>query len=567
MGRQLLAGLVLGLGQHRRLSVAVLLALGLAYRIVAAATLPMVFDEVCIVAHALARGFAHPISLLFEVPIALSNGITPLWVWLQAGPAALFGETSRLGLRTLPVACGLATVLLCYHVTATVAGTRAAFVAGLLAAIHSPFVYAAARGEYSESLFTVLVLLLLVDLYDGGAHPPTRAMIWPAIGLLAYFGKGLLLWLGYVAYLGVAWLVGRRPSQGAATSSAGRSLVLAVLPLLPSLAWLEGAQLTLFRRGAAMTTDLGPVSSVWTNVLRLTVGYGSSAQQFMVSSWHDALFVYTRFDVWPTMALVAIPGALSLLALALRTLRDGRRGEPAAFLRGMAILCLMLPAAVIVAKGALDVRFHLIYMPVLLLVVATGVNTWLTWLEHGHLGRFLAAATATGLYVAWTQSRMPAAPRWAWIGLGVAVALSAAGVAAHRIAPARLTAVLLALLSAQAAWASLATGPLQWGRVWAWEPSPLPDDTPREVASFPNADVQLVNCADGRELTDLTRGLALRALLRHPGDRETLLAVGPKLLDSTPEHAAAALRAAADFLRQRPDDAEVRQLVARGTLK
>jgi hypothetical protein len=106
---------------------------------------------------------------------------------------------------------------------------------------------------------------------------------------------------------------------------------------------------------------------------------------------------------------------------------------------------------------------------------------------------------------------------------------------------------------------------LEWGRRWAWEPSPLPDDTPREVASFPNVDVQLADCAAGRERVDLTRSLARRALARHPGDRETLLAVGPRLLDSTPEHAAVVLRAAADLLRQRPDDTELRRFVGRAT--
>jgi hypothetical protein len=564
LDRQLLAGLVLGLDRHRR-PAAALLALGLAFRLLAAATLPMVFDEVCIVAHALARGFAHPTSLLFDVPIALSNGITPLWVWLQAIPAALFGETSRLGLRAVPVLCGVATILLCHRVTAMVAGVRAALIAGLLAAVHSPFVYAAARGEYSESLFTVLVLLLLADLYAAGSQPPARAMLWPGLGVLAYFGKGLLLWLGYAAYLGAAWLVGRRASRNG--PSAARTLAHAVLPLLPSVLWLLGAQLALFGRGTTVTTDLGPVHSVWTNVARLTVGYGSSAQQFMVSSWRDALFVYTRFDVWPTMALIAVPGSLAIFGLTLRAVRDVRRGDATPFLKGLAILCLMLPAAVIVAKGALDVRFHLLYMPVLLVAVGWGIDRWLSWLEHGDFGRFLPPAMATVFYVAWTQSQATSSARWTWMACGIAVVLGTGAAAAHRIAPARVAAILLVLLSGEAAWASFSSGPLVWGRIWAWEPSPLPDDTPREVASFPNVDVQLVDCADGRELKALTQALALRALARHPGDRETLLAVGPKLLESTPEHAAVALRSAADLLRQHPGDVALRDFVARGTSK
>src|SRR5262249_8962164 len=182
-------------------------------------------------------------------------------------------------------------------------GQRAAVIGGLLAAIHGPFLWANARGEYSESLLVVLVLLLFVDLASGdGALPGWRAALWPSIALLASFGQGLLLWAGFVVYvaslalLRAAW---RRPAE------AFRAVFLAIAPLAPSLAWLIAAQAVLFAGGATLATDLGPVGSVFTNVRRLTTGYGSEAQPFMIAGPREALYVYADFAVWPTLALVA----------------------------------------------------------------------------------------------------------------------------------------------------------------------------------------------------------------------------------------------------------------------
>src|SRR4030095_17131493 len=71
-------------------------------------------------------------------------------------------------------------------------GRRAAVVGGFLAAVDGPYLFANARGEYSESLLVVVTLLTLGELRRaGGDLPRMRTTLWLALALLAYFGKGL----------------------------------------------------------------------------------------------------------------------------------------------------------------------------------------------------------------------------------------------------------------------------------------------------------------------------------------------------------------------------------------
>src|SRR5262245_44162586 len=97
-------------------------------------------------AYGLGRAFRGPRAFLFEAPVAVSNGITPLWLWLQAGPAALLGETTKSGLRALPLLLGLAVVWLTFREAGALGGRLAAVVGGFLAALDGPYLFANARG-------------------------------------------------------------------------------------------------------------------------------------------------------------------------------------------------------------------------------------------------------------------------------------------------------------------------------------------------------------------------------------------------------------------------------------
>jgi hypothetical protein len=517
-----------------------------------------VFDEVNVMAYGLARVGQTPRALLFEVPIAVSNGITPLWFWLQALPAGLFGETAKLGLRTLPLLLGLAGVLLAWRAAGRLRGARAAWLAGLLYATADLLVFTSARGEYAESLLAPLLLLLVKDLLPrpDGEPIPLRSALWPALLLFTYLGKGLVCWGAYAFYLALLQLLGQRRLLERPRSTPGRTALLIVLPLLPSLAWLAAAEHALFASGGALVTDLGPVRSVWENVWRLTGGYGSEAKAFMVAGWKDSLYVYRDFAVWPTLALLAVPTAATLVGAGARVAAALRAGGP---LREADLLPLGLalpPFGLLVAKGALDARFHLLYLAPLLPFVAGVLDGWLGLLEHGRWKPFLLAGLLGCGSVAAAQAGALAA--------GLALAIAGLALAGSRSRSRHLAAALaLAALSLLIAVSGLVRGPLDWARRWAWEPSPVPGEARRETASYPNADLQLAACFLDRDGPAAARAFLWRALERHPQDPATVMQAAEVLLGSGSRDAERLLPYLGAFARRHPEDAEARRLLTR----
>jgi len=565
-------------GRHLKLLLAVL-GLALAGRLVAVDALPVVFDEVCVMAYGVTRALAGPpLGWLFEVPVAVSNGVTPLWLWVQAGPMACFGPTSKLGLRLVPVLLGLLTVGLTFRLAGRYHGPRAAVYGGTLAAVASPYLFASARGEYSESLLVPLVLLLYADLRQArGGAPPPRAAFWVALALLTYLGKGALVWGGYTLALGLFWLLGRvRPADPSATPPLGwrPAVWLVTAPLLPTIAWMLLAQQTLFGNGQRLDTDLGPVGDVWTNGLRLTVGYGTDVQRFMVAGPREALFVYRSFAAWPTLALVAVPALLALV-VACRDLGRGlRRSDRVGSAGAVTFLALVLvPLAALLAKGALDVRFHLLYLPVLLVHVAGALDGWCRLGEERRVAAFCAFGRVTWGYVLWTMGSAPAvdpAARRLWWALGVALLVAAlvqvsglelGGRPAARPAALGMVGAYLAF----AAFSGLTNGPMDWGRRWAWEPGPLEQDAPRETSAFPHPTLQLARCCLARGDLQAGRRQMTRVLESPELDPGSRLEAARWLIEGGGPEAQRALFLMRDHVQRHPGDLEARALLERAT--
>jgi len=537
------------------------LLLALGYRLAAILSFPVVFDEVQVMAFGLARALSagEPWSLVFEVPLTVSNGITPLWYWAQALPAWLFGETTKLGLRTLPLLLGLLGVWLCSRAGERLAGRRGALLAGVLYALQSPLVVVNARGEFAESLLAPLALLLLHDLArrPGGGPIPMRAALWPALALFTYFGKGLVLWGSYTFFLIALFWLDRR-ARAANSMSLGRTTALIFAPLVPSLAWLLAAQRALFRGGARIVTDLGPVASVADSVRLLTLDYGTGPTRFMAAGWKEALYVYTDFRVWPSLALLAVPCAVALFRLGWRLAQSlaEKRGEEIE--NALLPLCLVLPPlALLLAKGALDVRFHLLYLAVLLPHVAQVLDDWAGLLEASRFLPFLAWGLVESGYVAWSLG-----PSWA---LGACLAASCVAAVAGLVRSGRLHArtAVAALVVIVLSSSNALAGPLVWGRIWAWEPSPVAGDTPRPVADFPNADIQLAERFAAREGPAKARVFLLRALDRHPDDRATVHSASDHLLRLGHEEAGLLIPRLSEYVRRHPEDEEARRTLAR----
>ena len=193
----------------------------------------------------------------------------------------------------------------------------------------------------------------------------------------------------------------------------------------------------------------------------------------MVGSAQDALYVYTRFDVWPTLALLAVPAVVVLISRGRDLFRALPVREPAEVAAALRPLVLVLvPAALLVAKGALDVRFHLLYGPLLLVYCAAALAAWPLLVERGRPALFWTTGLLTWAYVFWTLSTAPhTAPtttQVAWMVVGAALAVPAF---VRSPKPRPMVRLALVPLAVFVLWATFTLGPLDWGRRWRGEPS------------------------------------------------------------------------------------------------
>jgi hypothetical protein len=495
-------------------------AVGFGYRLAAAVSFPILFDEVQVVAYGFVRGFDPRLrgDPLFETPLAVSNGVTPLWQWIQAVPAALFGEVSRAGLRSVPVLLGLLGVVLAYRAGRILGGGRTAAIAAFLYAALGPLVYVNARGEFSESLLAVLCLLTLLDLMPSatGRPLPRRVALWPALALLTYLGKGLLVYGAYAPHLVLLAVLGATGRARPPRLDPRRALLLVVLPLVPALLWLLAADTVVFGRGGTLETGIGPVSSVWELAGKLTLGYGSAVKRTLVATPRDALYLYLHPGIWPTTTLI-FPVLLATLAILAFRLARALRSRPAETERWLLPLALVLPpAALIVGRGVIDARFHLLYLPVLLPYAAGIVDE--------AIGRLQRTAPSFGL----------------------------SPVVTGRVAASAFVLTISV--------ASLVCGPLHWGRRWAWEPSSAPGPPPREVSESPDPDLNLARCVLGGHGASAAVPYFRRAVDRHPDDRDVLLEAGATLLGD-PSQVERIVELSSTYLRKHPEDESVRRLM------
>jgi hypothetical protein len=244
-----------------------------------------------------------------------------------------------------------------------------------------------------------------------------------------------------------------------------------------------------------------------------------------------------------------------VLELVRRAARGGERpGDEDDRVRrqaAVALVAIAVPLGAILVKGALDVRFHLLYLPVLVPHAAALVERWHR--EGTPRAVHAVAGAASWLFVA---AALPDDRRWlaAWVLVGLAIA-------AGTVRP-RARAWTLATSAAFALAASAALGPLDWGRRLAWEPGPAPE-VPRAVESFETPELEIARCAVDREGRDAAAPLVRRALERRPADRATVLGAGALLVDRGGADARRVLELAASLARRDPSDRELAALVTR----
>ena len=417
---------------------------------------PVSYDEVFVMGVGLDEMLGSARAWFLDVPLRRSNAITPLWWWVQSVPALVTGRVSLWGLRVVPLALGVLTLLVTWRVARARIGRGPASLLVVLAALSDVLAFANARGEFAESLL-LLAVLPYACLVGERKRTLTKGLLG-ALLLLTHLGKGLFL----VAALTVAdalaqalrhrsWRVFRRPAL---------SLAIAATP---AVAWLAVARTV--PAGRPLITDIGLVATPLDALWGLTAAYHATKHHMVSTRW-DAAQIWLDGGVWSLTVLSAFPVLVGLIA-ALRRFH-GRRG----ILSLALVLWIAFGALVVIARGLLGARFHLLYLPACWPAAALGLWRLRRLTPQARLmlaGVWGVSIAALGSWTSWADRAWHPSPYPMLFGIVVFMCPLTAYIGrrfSERAAWFQAVSLGLATLIAIASWG----GPLRWARFARMEP-------------------------------------------------------------------------------------------------
>jgi hypothetical protein len=351
---------LLSTGPRFTLLTIILIVAGAALRLTYATRCGVGYDEVFVMGVGLDEASASWRALVIDVPVRRSDGITPLWWWVQAVPSLVGGHPSLVGLRAVPVLLGIATLIVAWRVAARRIGRGPAAILLGLAAMSDVLAFSNARGEFAESLL-IVVALPAACLAGQTRRPGLKGTLW-LILLMTHLGKGLFLVAGLAMAEVICILLKRGRGR---TVRAVRGLAISgLIAVVPTIAWLLVVNTVAFSSGP-VATDAGDRDNVWHSLTAITFGY-RQVKAHLVAGPMDAMQVYLDGAIWPTTTILAVPLLVGMLS-ALFT--SGRRRVLTLSLMPWIVIGIVA----VVARGMIGGRFHLLYLPALWIVAAVGL--------------------------------------------------------------------------------------------------------------------------------------------------------------------------------------------------
>ncbi|MCB9850946.1 MAG: hypothetical protein H6817_09620 [Phycisphaerales bacterium] len=443
----------------------VLFAIGAGLRSYLAITLPVGYDESYVMALGLNAMTESTSALLLDVPLTHSSAITPLWWWIQYVPRAIAPDISLFVLRIMPALFGVLTLWIAWRCSAARFGRRIAVYFLAFISLSDILIFTNCRGEFAES-FTVPLIVLLACQVGTTRRAWLRGVLW-ALLLLTGLVKGIFVILLMLLAEGVL-LVAARRDVARRIGNLAISLVMAVIPAGAYLIW--GNQ---HFAGHPIAHEATTAPNVFALTRALLFDY-TTIKKHVTGSALDAAFIALDFDVWPAMAMMA-PLLLAACVVACISIARNRfhAGGRLAQARIALTVWSVAGAAVVIERGTLGARFHLMYLPALWLLAAI----WLGRLRYAAPTRVVIAGLVWAACVGFAGSRIS----WSkgvldtsyWlsviVGLTGITALAAWFATRTRRSP---ILVAMATMGIVMALAELFAGPLAWRAFARFEPMP-----------------------------------------------------------------------------------------------
>ena len=446
-----------------------ILVVGAIYRVALGVVIPVGYDEIFDWSLGLIDMRKSWAAFLFEVPVEHSTTLAPLWWWAQLVPTQLAGDVSLTALRVLPIACGVAGLVVGYFVARRTQGRRRACIFMALLAASDVAAFHVCKGEFHDPLLLLFLLpcVCRVGKPDRGF---VRGLLWSGLAL-THLGKGLWLMLLDVAAEAVVILLDpRRRARRVASLAVSGTFVAAAVA-----GWLTLVQGHYADR--SIPHAVGRAENVLSLLKAVTLDY-SQAKAHMTGTVRDALQPFLDGRVWPLTALTAPWLAVTALGTCVEIIaRRRRRGRlSSGRIRVLGLLTwAVLGFGLVAGRGMLGARFHLAYLPAAWLLTARSVGAVRHW-SYPRVGVVLAAMVLWfSVALGWGDWAGVAfnAPR---IGLVAGVGGIAGGslLLVLRLVRVPASRAIWCIGLAAAAGSMSALGPIAWARATANDSDPMP---------------------------------------------------------------------------------------------
>jgi hypothetical protein len=337
-------------------------------------------------------------------------------------------------------------------------------------ALSDILIFTNSRGEFSESL-AVPLMIIAVCLAGRPGQTLARGGVWALLLLIALV-KGIFV-VGAIVLAEGCVALARPGMRGKRLARLALSLLLAVVPIGLYLAW-GSAHFS----GQTILHDALEAHGVGELIRALVFDY-TTIKAHVTGSMRDAAFVALDFDVWP-ITVMTTPLLVACVAwsvfCSVRSQLQGRSRRAVAC--NVLTIWALIGAIVVVTRGTLAARFHLMYLPAAWMVAAIVLARPRRAISAFALLIGVALWSAyVGLGAAWLDWDEPTISVSRWITVaGVLLAIGALvlGLAVRSGKPIAelggISAILLAVLVLCIA------GPISWAPFARFEPMPRGDE-------------------------------------------------------------------------------------------
>jgi hypothetical protein len=348
--------------------------IGFLIRIYGFLKFPVLHDEIMSILEGVRKTKVSLIDFLFKASTENCLGITPLYFWIERFFVEIFGE-NNVGLRFFPLLSGIFTPILAYFIIKKYFKEEIALLSSFFTAFSSSFIWSTSKSQYFEVLILPFLFLIFYFVFSKNKNKFIFISFFFFLIFFTYFGKGLALFLIFLAWYAITKIFGILWKKGD-FSEIKKEICQLFSIFLILFIWFVLAQFLVFSKGPIESAvGLGRINSIWEMVFLTTFGYGIASKQFLSGSPRGSFLIYDDIHIWPTETLLFIPFLAGLIIVFKKAFLNLKQKNIEEFkIYSFLLISTALPLCYILSLGLISARFHFLYFVPLVIISALGLE-------------------------------------------------------------------------------------------------------------------------------------------------------------------------------------------------